>query len=155
MTPPEYRDQALQQAKVDALAATEAFLDAVGRLMLLHVEIALDTVTPALDAVAKAFQEAEAVLDGLPTTTPAPTPEPSKGLAKVPGPRNIRKTLLATLLEHDERDALFDQEGLSPSERNALHRLKHDHLATHVGGGLWRPTLKGLTRARAERGDTR
>lgn len=141
MTPPEYRDQALHQAKVDALAATQAFLDALTRQVRLTVEMALDDLpTPPPTTQT-------------PKTPKEPKPKP-KPLAKPPSASSMRKTLLAALLEHDERDALYDQEGLGQPERNALYRLKHDHLATHVGGGLWRPTLKGLTRARAERGDT-
>lgn len=119
-TRPEHRALALLEAKRDALSATEAFLDALGRLMLLNIEAAVADLTP-----------------------PPPPPAPVK-------PTTLREQLLQQLHDLDERDLPLDQSDLNARQHAALKRLQRDHLATHLGGGLWRLTLAGLNAARQQ-----
>lgn len=129
MTASDRREAIIDAAKDDARAAVDLLLDAIGRILLAHLD---------------AHEEA---------TPPAPV-KPSKSRKGVTNPRpavarSATQQMLAALIAKDEQDMLFDAEGLTRTEQEALRTLRRAKLATQVAPGLYRPTLKGIAQQRS------
>lgn len=122
------REGIIEAAKDDARAAVDLLLDAIGRILLAHLD-AHET-----------------------TTSPAPV-KPSKSRKGVINPRpavarSATQQMLAALIAKDEQDMLLDAEGLTRTEQEALRTLRRAKLAVTAAPGLWRPTLAGIAAAR-------
>lgn len=128
MTASDRREAIIDAAKDDARQAVDLLLDAIGRILLAHLD---------------AHEEA---------APPAPV-TPSKSRKGVINPRpavarSATQQMLAALIAKDEQDMLLDAEGLTRTEQEALRTLRRAKLATQVAPGLYRPTLKGIAQQR-------
>lgn len=129
MTALDRREAIIDAAKDDARAAVDLLLDAIGRILLAH-------------------------LDAHESTAPSPVPvkpgKPRKGVTNTRPAvaRSATQQMLAALIAKDEQDLLLDAEGLTHTEQEALRTLRRAKLAVTAAPGLWRPTLAGIAAAR-------
>ena len=128
MTASDRREAIIDAAKDDARAAVDLLLDAIGRILLAHIDAHVEAAPPA----------------------PVTPSKPRKGVAN-PRPavaRSATQQMLAALIAKDEQDMLLDAEGLTSTEQEALRTLRRAKLAVTAAPGLWRPTLAGIAAAR-------
>lgn len=116
----------LEQAQVDARRAVDDLLDAIGRVLIAHVDLAVEQTTER---------------------TPPPSAKRSRGDRPV-RVLTVEERVLAALVTADAADMPLDASELEAAERAALTRLSRARYARTVERGLWRPTLAGLNRAR-------
>ena len=128
MTALDRRDGIIEAAKDDARAAVDLLLDAIGRILLAHID-AHEEATPP---------------------TPVKPSKPRKGVTNTRPAvaRSATQQMLAALIAKDEQDMLLDAEGLTRTEQEALRTLRRAKLAVTAAPGLWRPTLAGIAAAR-------
>jgi len=128
VTASDRREGIIDAAKDDARAAVDLLLDAIGRILLAHID-AHEEATPP---------------------TPVKPSKPRKGVTNTRPAvaRSATQQMLAALIAKDEQDMLLDAEGLTRTEQEALRTLRRAKLAVTAAPGLWRPTLAGIAAAR-------
>jgi len=128
MTALDRRDGIIEAAKDDARAAVDLLLDAIGRILLAHLDAHEEATLPEPVKPSKPRK-------GVTNTRPAVA-------------RSATQQMLAALIAKDEQDMLLDAEGLTRTEQEALRTLRRAKLAVTAAPGLWRPTLAGIAAAR-------
>lgn len=130
MTALDRREGIIEAAKDNARAAVDLLLDAIGRILLAHLDAHEEATLPEPVKPSKPRK-------GVTNTRPAVA-------------RSATQQMLAALIAKDEQDMLLDAEGLTRTEQEALRTLRRAKLAVTAAPGLWRPTLAGIAAAREE-----
>lgn len=130
MTASDRREAIIEAAKDDARQAVDLLLDAIGRILLAHIDAHEEATLPEPVKPSKPRK-------GVTNTRPAVA-------------RSATQQMLAALIAKDEQDMLLDAEGLTRTEQEALRTLRRAKLAVTAAPGLWRPTLAGIAAAREE-----